>query len=456
MTKHKLPWGEAELEITLPSEWRLLGELTPASVPGVPSVEAEAGRALREPWGAAPLASRNLAGKRIVLVVDDISRPTPIHRFLSVVLQDLARAGARPSDLLLVIALGMHRRMTEPELRQKVGAENLAGLRWENHDARRREALEYLGRTAQGTAVFLNRRLVEADLVVSMGVVEPHALAGFGGGLKNIVPGCAGAETIAGAHLCGAAAGHLPMIGSTPEHNPLRRDLEEAARLLGKEIFLVNTVLNPALEIVRIEAGDPILAHRRAVELARRISSVLVPEQADILITNSAPMDMDLRQSLKCVGNTLGAAKPGGTILAFLRCAEGVGAFSLPKRKGLPLPLLKRLVRALGTRRTVRFLERFRKDLGVEEKFLAVYSLQAIQRNDIWAYAPSLTPGEAARAGMFRRFSDPAGMIEQLRRRAPRRPSVILFPRGGVTYPQMPEAEETANPYSWKNGSKLG
>ncbi len=439
MTKHKLPWGEAELEITLPSEWRLLGELTPASVPGVPSVEAEARRALREPSGAAPLASRNLAGKRIVLVVDDISRPTPIHRFLPVVLEDLIQAGARRSEVLLLIALGTHRHMTEPELQQKTGAENLAGLRWENHDARRPEGLKYLGRTAQGTPVFLNRRLVEADLIISLGVVEPHALAGFGGGLKNIIPGCAGAETIAGSHLCGAAAGRLPMIGSAAERNPLRRDLEEGARLLGKEIFLVNTVLNPALEIVRIEAGDPILAHRRAAEVARRIYSVSVEEQADILITNSAPMDIDLRQSLKCVGNTLGAAKPGGTILAFLRCAEGVGAFSLPKRKGLPLPLLKRLVRALGTHRTIRFLERFRKDLGVEEKFLAVYSLEAIQRNDIWAYAPSLTPGEAARAALFRRFADPATMIEQLRRRAPRRPSVILFPRGGVTYPEMPE-----------------
>lgn len=447
MTKHKLPWGESELEITLPSDWRVLGELAPANVPGVASVEWEARRAMNEPRGVPSLASRNLAGKRIVLVVDDISRPTPVHRFLSVVLEDLTRAGAQRSDLLLLVALGMHRPMTEPELRQKVGTENLAGLRWENHDARRREALEYLGQTARGTPVFLNHGLMEADLVVSLGLVEPHVLAGFGGGLKNIVPGCAGAETIAATHLCGAGAAPLPAIGSAPERNLLRRELEEAARLLGKEIFLVNAVLNPQLEIVRIEAGDPILAHRRAVEVARRIYSVSVPEQADIVITNSAPMDIDLRQSLKCVGNTLGAAKAGGTILAFLRCTEGAGGFSLPKRRVLPLPLLKRLVRALGTRRTVKFLEHFRKDLGVEEKFLAVYSLEAIQRNDIWAFAPSLSPQEAARAALFRHFSDPAAMIEHLGRHAPRRPSVIVFPRGGVTYPQVPQFEEKVSPF---------
>ncbi len=446
MTKHKLPWGEGQLEITLPSEWRVLGKLEPANVPGVASVELEARRAVSQPWGVAPLASRNLLGRRIVLVVDDISRPTPIHRFLAVVLEELIKAGARRSDILLLTALGMHRPMTEPELCQKVGSENLAGLHWENHDARGREGLGFLGHTSQGTPVFLNRRLVEADLVVSLGLVEPHVLAGFGGGLKNIVPGCAGAETISATHMFGAAASRLPTIGTSPERNPLRRDLEEAARLLGKEIFLVNTVLNPQLEIVRIEAGDPVLAHRHAVEVARRIYSVDVPEQADIVITNSAPMDIDLRQSLKCVGNTLGAAKAGSTILAFLRCTEGVGAFSLPKRNPLPLPLLKRLVRALGTRRTVKFLEYFRKDLGIEEKFLAVYSLEAIQRNDIWAFAPSLSREEVARAALFRHFADPGSMIEHLQRRAPRRPSVILFPRGGVTYPSVPETEERGNP----------
>ena len=37
-----------------------------------------------------------------------------------------------------------------------------------------------------------------------------------------------------------------------------------------------------------------------------------VPEQSDVVLTNSFPMDSDMRQSVKCVGNTLQACKPEG------------------------------------------------------------------------------------------------------------------------------------------------
>ncbi len=432
--KTRLPWGASELEIDLPTEWRVIAEARPKSAPPCASIEQEFLRALAEPTAAEPFARRDFRGKKIVIVVDDLTRPTPAHLFFPCLLRELERAGARREDLLILTALGVHRPMSAAEMERKVGHEGLANLCWENHDARDAERLAHLGETRAGTRVYLNRRLVEADLIISVGSIEPHVLAGFGGGVKNIVPGCAGAETIAHNHLCGTSGNEPAQVGADPESNPLRRDLEEAAGLLHKEVFLVNTVLNAEQKIVKIFAGHPHLAHREGIRLARLIYGVEVPEPADILITNSSPKDTDLRQGAKCIGNLLGAVKENGTILAFLRCLEGAGGFKLSGR-GLPRPLLKALVRRLSREGILSFLNRFCRDLEVEEKFLAFYSLEILRRNEVLAYAPTLAPEDARRATLFRQVREPAEMIRRAAARAPRHPTVAIFPKGGVTFP---------------------
>jgi len=435
--KTRLPWGETELELDLPGDWRIIAEAEPRSVAPCVSVEQEFQRALSEPTGAGPLRARQLTGKKIVLVVDDLTRPTPAHLFFPFLLRELEGAGVPRGGLRLLTALGVHRPMTESELGKKIGAESLRALRWENHNARDAGRLAFLGHTRAGTAVHVNRLLAEADLIISVGSIEPHVLAGFGGGLKNLVPGCAGAATIGKNHLCGACEGPLAQIGVEPEANPLRRDLEEAASLLGKEVFLINTVLNPSQQIVKIFAGDPILAHREGIKLAREIYGVRLAERADILITDSSPMDTDLRQGAKCIGNLLGAVKEGGTILAFLRCREGLGDFKLSGR-ALPRPVMRTLVRLMSRAQTLAFLERFRRDLEIEEKFLAFYALQILRRYEVLAYAPALESEQARRLGLFKVVANPQKLLLRAGRRAPRRPTVAIFPRGGVTFPITP------------------
>lgn len=432
-----LPWGESQLEIDLPRDWKVIAEGQPKSFPACSSVEDEFNRATSQPAGAVPLSDRNLRGKKIVLVVDDLTRPTPAQLVYPHLLRELERAGSDRRDLFLIPALGVHRPMSESEMEKKVGRESLQNLRWENHNARDGERLTFLGDTRAGTKVYVNRHLAEADLIVSVGSIEPHVLAGFGGGLKNIVPGCAGAETIGHNHLCGATGDQPAQIGGEPEANPLRRDLEEAAGLLRKEIFLVNTVLNPEQQIVQIFAGDPILAHRQGIRLARAIYGVEVPEPADILITDSSPMDTDLRQGSKCIGNLLAAVKERGTILAFLRCREGLGAFAA-SRSLLPRPVMKALVRFMSAEGILSFLNRFGPKLGVEEKFLAFYSLQILRRNEVLAYAPTLNAEQARRLPLLRVLSSPGELIRRAAARAPRHATVAIFPRGGVTFPILP------------------
>ena len=443
--KTRLPWGETDIELQLPSEWRVIVEGQPKNLPACGSIEGEFTRAMSATIGTKPLAQRDLHARKIVLVVDDLTRPTPAHLFFPYLLRELDSAGAERRNLLIVSALGVHRPMTEAEMERKVGRDSLQGLRWANHNAYDDTGLALLGTTRANTRVFINRRLVEADLIIAVGSIEPHVLAGFGGGLKLLVPGCAGAETIAHNHLCGATGKEAALVGADPEANPLRRDLEEAAGLLGKEVFLVNTVLNARQEIVRIFAGHARLAHREGIQLASSIYGVPVPELADILITDSAPMDTDLRQGSKCIGNVLGAVKEGGTILAFLRCHEGLGDVKI-SGSSLPRPLLKALVRRMNRDQMLSFLNRFRRDLQVEEKFLALYSLQILKRNEVMAYAPTLTAEQARRLGSFRVMAKPEEMIRRAAARAPHQATVAVFPHGGVTFPVLVGSRQT---HSW-------
>jgi hypothetical protein len=70
------------------------------------------------------------AGKRRVVVThSDITRATPNDRILPVLLQALERAGVKRGDITLINALGTHRRQTEAELRQMLGADLVARYR---------------------------------------------------------------------------------------------------------------------------------------------------------------------------------------------------------------------------------------------------------------------------------------------------------------------------------------
>jgi len=203
-----LPWGREQLQIRLPDDWRLPEVLVPRAVPAVPDVSAEVHRALARPCGSSGLATLAGPGTRIALVIDDASRPTPVAQLLPAVIEEIERGGACREDITVVTALGVHRPMTEHELALRVGPALLATLAWRNHDCDTPAELVPLGTTSRGTAVLLNRTVAEAGLVVSIGCIEPHVIASFGGGCKNLVPGVAGRATIASNHSlnCGPGA----------------------------------------------------------------------------------------------------------------------------------------------------------------------------------------------------------------------------------------------------------
>ncbi len=432
-TTLQLPWGNERISFPLPENWQVKGILEPSSLPPAADPHAEVLQALAQPSGMPSLGNLARRGMKVAIVIDDGSRPTPVGRLLPPVIAELEAVGIRRTDMSLVPALGLHRPMTQAEVTRRT-ATRLEDIQIVTHDCDDRDQLRFLGTTSFGTPVWLNRTVVEADLVISIGCIEPHLIASFGGGYKNILPGLAGRATVAHNHALNCTPETFNMVGQPIERNPMRLDLEEGARMLGGKVWAVNAILNHCQEIVRVVAGCPIAAHRAGVEVSARLNGVRIPGPANVVITDSHPMNQDLRQGVKALANTIRAVKPGGVLITLVRAEEGMGVFGLANRK-FPLsrgalkvvaPLLVNIVPKIKLR-----------GMGEEDRFFLYFALQAMIRARLILYAPTI-PAEKQANLPFAEFMPTTGQaIQAAQATAPTAAEVLVFPYGGITYPEL-------------------
>jgi nickel-dependent lactate racemase len=429
----QLPWGNEFVSISLPDKWNLKGVLVPSSLPPCADAQAEVQRALNNPIGAPKLASLARAGMTVAIVIDDSSRPTPVGQILPAVIAQLEAAGVKRENMALVPALGLHRPMEPAQIAQRAGME-LGGIRTVTHDCDDNGQMRLLGTTSRGSPVWINRTVADADLVISIGCIEPHLIASFGGGYKNIIPGVAGRATVAHNHSLNCTPETFNMVGQPIDRNPMRLDLEEGCRMLGNEVWVINTILNYCKEIVRVVAGDPIAAHRAGAAVSAQLNGVRVPQPADVVITDSHPMDIDLRQGVKALANTIRAVKPGGVLITLVRAEEGMGVFGLANRK---FPLGGRALKTVAPL-LVRLVPRMKlRGMGEEDRFFLYFALQAMLRARLILYAPSIPLERQANLpfGEFMPAID--NTIAAARTRFPEAADVLVFPYGGITYPQF-------------------
>ncbi|MFX4262147.1 nickel-dependent lactate racemase [Pelotomaculum propionicicum] len=433
----RLPWGkEQTLNIQLLPGWVYKGSITPTAVPAIPDLQAALLKALKNPVRHSPFENMDLSSKRIAVVVDDLSRPTPAAQIFPPVLAELQRAGARNENISVVISLGTHRPMTPAETNMRLGNIDMGGCLVVNHDCRDSSMLKEVGTSSGGTRVILNKHLCEADLAVMIGTIEPHLLAGFGGGLKNIVPGCAGLATIASTHLRVEASRRFDCAGKGSGECLTRRDIEEAAKLLSTDYFIVNTVLNPDGTAAGVFCGHPGEAFREGCALAAAIYGSPVSDKADILLINSHPMDTDLRQGTKCLANALAAARSDALLVAFLRCRHGIGDMAVPE-KYLSLDETRLLAGRLGTEDFVAEREKSTgAPMDLDEKYMQQFLCEIARRHRVLVYAPDLPPDTGERLGYFELFSDMRKLMKRAEGLKPQG-SVLSSPMGGICYPVL-------------------
>lgn len=313
-------YGNGVQTVELPQE-NLLGVLHAAPIEHERRGPDAVSWALAHPIGSAPLHQLAKSGQKIAIVTSDITRPLPSYQILPGVLDELYRAGVRPEDITVVLALGSHRKHTPEEVIHLVGRECYETVRCVDSDA---TDCIHLGDTAHGTPVDITRAVAEADFRICLGNIEFHYFAGYSGGAKAIMPGVSTPLAIQANHRLMvsplACAGRL-------EGNPVREDLEEAAAICGVD-FIVNVVLDEHKQIVFAVAGDVTRAHRAGCAYLDRMYRCPIPEKADIVLVSQggAPKDANLYQTQKALDNAKHAVKDGGTIILIGACPESLGS----------------------------------------------------------------------------------------------------------------------------------
>jgi nickel-dependent lactate racemase len=105
--------------------------------------------------------------------------------------------------------------------------------------------------------------------------------------------------------------------------NSCRQIIEEVAKKAGLK-FIVNVVLDPDNQVMDIVAGDVIKAHREGALIARNIYGIPIDEPAEIVITSSAPYDIDYWQCEKALISSYSCVKEGGIVIFAGPCLEGL------------------------------------------------------------------------------------------------------------------------------------
>ena len=334
--KIEMPWASWEKPETrvfeFPEEW----EITEARMQNTEEISTnDIKQAINNPVDALTLSELAKGKKTVVIVIDDMTRPTPVSEVIPFVLEELHESGIKKEDITIIGAVGSHRPLQRKDYLLKLGKRVVDEYNIENHHPY--ENLVDLGKTKTGTPIHVNKTYYEADLKIAISGVIPHPLAGYGGGAKIILPGICGIETLFGNHNYGMKFGRGVGIGRV---TTIREDIEDTAKNVGLD-FSINIIFTEKGRIGGIFAGDYIEAHRKAMKLGDKVYNTEITLDNDVIFFNVFPEDTELNQATKAFNFLMTAPQKilqkRGIIVIMTNSIEGRGYHSLIFERGSKL-----------------------------------------------------------------------------------------------------------------------
>jgi len=375
--------------------------------------------AINDPIQSPPLKTLLKKGMRVVVIHTDITRATPNDRLLPVILTMLEKGGIRRQDISLLNAVGTHRPQNKSELRKMLGEEIVSNYHCLQHNASDESQLIFLGNSSLGHPIKINRTLVEADLKILTGFIEPHFFAGYSGGPMAVLPGAAGLESIFANHSPSMIAKPQAAFNIT-EGNPIWEEMKEAALSIDNT-FLVNVTLNRTNQITGVFAGDVIAAHAQGCEFVRKSSLHNIDKPYDIVITSNSgyPLDQNLYQCVKGLAAAKNGVRESGAILLIAACEQGLPDRSsyatLLKEWGSPNMILKKMAQP---------------GFVCQDSWQVQIQAKVQKHADVYLFSDGLDDTQT-RTSMLHPSRDLANTIQKLVRKYGQR--VCIIPQGPLT-----------------------
>jgi len=380
--------------------------------------------ALRQPIGSPPLKELVQSSDKVVIVISDITRPTPNHKLVPWLLNAMSHV---PLEQITIInGTGTHRDQTREEFVQMLGEWVVDHVNIINHHCQSPDELVKVGESSFGCDVYLNKTYVEADFRIATGFIEPHFFAGFSGGCKGIMPGIAGLETIMTFHNARMIGNPLSTWGNMT-NNPLQ-EMAREVNLMCKPDFLLNVTLNAQKEITEVFAGELFEAHAQGCAYTLEHAMVRCKQRFDVVITSNSgyPLDQNLYQAVKGMSAAQKIVKLGGSIICVAECSDGV-------------PSHGNYATILGMAETPAQLLAM-----IEEPAFQMYDQWQVQKQAViqtWAdvHVHSSLPDETVRQCMLSPAPDIVSTLTMLKAKYGPNMSVAVLPQGPLTIPYVVE-----------------
>ncbi|MGN6384995.1 MAG: nickel-dependent lactate racemase [Verrucomicrobiota bacterium] len=416
----ELAYGQSHLPVDLPDE--ITTVIQPSHNPGLPDEKGAVLRALEAPISARPLREWIKPKDKICIAFTDLTRATPNERIIPWLLEHLADIPRE--QITLLNQLGTHRPNTQAELEKLLTPEVVRNYRVINHEPENHAVMKQFGTTHDGTPALIHRELADADVRIITGFIEPHFFAGFSGGPKGIMPGCAALETVMSNHDARNIGDPKSAFGITIG-NPIWEEIREIALRVG-ESFLLNVTLNERKDITGVFAGDLIEAHRQGYEFVRRSAMQKVKAPFEVVVTTNSgyPLDLNLYQGVKGMSAAARIVQENGTIILACECREGVPSGSpldkILREASSPEEMLTRLTTAGFVR---------------PEQWQA--QIQALIQRRAKVLIHSSLPDEVIRAAHLEPCHDIGAKVRELLQGYGPGARVAVLPQGPLTIPYL-------------------
>lgn len=416
-----LAYGRGFLEVDLPE--RRTDVIEPVSVPGLKDEKETFLQSLNHPTESRPLREQLRPDAKVCVVFTDITRATPNERIIPWLLEYLTEI-VPPGNITLINGTGTHRPNTDAELRRLLTDDVVDGYQVLNHNSEDLKELVQVGTTRAGGPALINRRVIEADVRIITGFIEPHFFAGFSGGPKGIMPGVAGLRTVlqnhSGVNLSNPQASFGVLAG-----NPIWEEMRDLALLAG-DSFLVNVTLNERREITGVFSGHLIGAHCDGCDFVRQTAMQKVTTPYEIVVTTNSgyPLDQNLYQAVKGMSAAARIVRKGGTIVIASECSDGVP-------NGSPYE------RLLKHSDSFEALFRYITDPAREEpeQWQVIVQMVIQRRAEVLVY--SGLPDEKVLSAKLTPCHDIARVVRERLDRAGEGARVAVLPQGPLTIPYL-------------------
>ena len=260
MKSFKIPYGDTFLTLEVPKK-NLKAVIEPRKTEVANRSEVDLVKdALANPIFSPKLSEICKGKKDIVLITSDHTRSVPSKITLPLLLEEI-RKGSPDADISILVATGLHRATTKEEQRKMFGDDIVDKEKIYVHDSYDDSQMLNLGVLPNGAVFEVNKRIVECDVLLAEGFIEPHFFAGFSGGRKSVFPGVSSHRSVSTNHSYKALASKYATAGIL-ENNPIHEDMLEAAKRVNLQ-FILNVALDDEKKIIAAFAGDLEKAHEQ-------------------------------------------------------------------------------------------------------------------------------------------------------------------------------------------------